>query len=351
METAKILIVVGPTASGKSELAVKLAKKFNGEIISADSRQIYRGLDIGSGKIEGRWESLTSIPGRAHPHSIPGRAQRDPGSLTGHPERSASGGESKDLKVFMYKGIPHHLIDEASPRRQYSVARFQKNAQKVIADIIKRGKLPIICGGTMHWLDAVVLNQTLPEVKPNPELRAELSLLNTSQMLEWLKRLDPERAQTIDSNNPRRLIRALEIVLITGQPVPKHLVLPSPHEGRVREGSYEALWLGLNPDQKNLDKKIKHRLKVRLKEGLIKEVENLHKQGLSWKKLESFGLEYKYCALHLQGKLEYEDMEAQLFTAIRQYSKRQLTWWKRNQDIHWSDEPQGLLALAKKRLS
>lgn len=301
MPKPSILIVVGPTAAGKSELAVKLAKKFNGEIISADSRQIYRGLNIGSGKIEGQWQG----------------------------------------KIFEYKNVPHYLIDEASPRVQYSVTRFQKNARKAIANILSRGKLPIICGGTAHWVDAVVFEQTLPAVKPNAQLRAKLMKLTPAQLFTKLKKLDPVRAKTIDPKNPRRLIRALEIIIITGQAVPK-VTTKSP---------YNPIWLGINPGMQQLEANIHKRLQARLKLGMIKEVSNLHKQGLSWKKLESLGLEYKFCSLHLQQKLNKTDLELLLYRAIRQYAKRQLTWWKRNKAIQWSETPEKLLSIAKKTIS
>lgn len=296
-----LLIIIGPTAAGKSEIAVKLAKKFNGEIISADSRQIYRGLNIGSGKIEGTWRN----------------------------------------DVFMYKGVPHYLIDEVSPRGQYSVAKFQKDARKIISEIHARGKLPIICGGTAHWIDAIVYNQSLPEVKPDSKLRARLNQLTTAQLFNKLKKIDPARAKDIDAKNPRRLIRAIEIVMSTGQAVPKILTT----------SSYHPIWLGINPGMPTLEKNIQKRLQARLKQGMTKEVTKLHKQGLSWKKLESLGLEYKFCALYLQGKLNRDDMESQLYRAIRQYAKRQLTWWKRNQAIHWAETPKKLLSLAKTIIS
>lgn len=301
MKQPLIIAVVGPTTSGKSEFAVMLAKKYNGEIISADSRQIYRGLNIGSGKVNGKWIK----------------------------------------NQFVYKAIPHYLIDEANPKQQYSVAKFQKQADKIIRDILKRGKLPIICGGTAHWVDAIVFGQIIPEVKPNLKLRAEFNTLTTAQLFNKLKKLDPKRASTIDAHNPRRLLRALEIVLSTGQPVPELKT----------SSMYNAIWLGLQPDKITLDTKIQKRLKQRLKQGLIAEVDQLHKNGLSWKKLESFGLEYKYVAHFLQGKLSKVEMEELLFTAIKRYAKRQQTWWKRNPKIHWSHEVSNLLSIAKKLIS
>lgn len=301
-----LYIVVGPTASGKSEFAVKLAKSLNktggAEIISADSRQVYKGLDIGSGKVDGQFKNTR---------------------------------EGKS--VYMYKGIPHYLIDVASPLRQFSVARFQKLAREAILDILARGKTPIICGGTGHWIDYVVFEQTMPEVKPDRKLRAELEKLTPAQMFAQLQKLDPARAKTIDPKNPRRLVRALEIVKTTGSSVPKLTNKPKIWN------ELNLKWIGINPSMETLEKKIAKRIEERLRpsagQGMLDEVKNLHAPksgvGLSWKRLESFGLEYKFCSLYLQKKITREELEEQLYRAIRQYAKRQLTWFKRNKDIKW----------------
>lgn len=289
----KIIAIVGPTSSGKSEFAVNLAKKIGGEVISADSRQVYKGMDIGTGKVPGQLVN-----------KIDGRQKR---------------------KQYTYKNIPHYGIDIASPKRQYSSGDFKNYAKKIIADIHKRGKIPIICGGTGHWVDAVVFDQSIPEVKPNPSLRKKLEKLSTEKLFYQLKKLDKARAKKIDRHNRRRLIRALEIVMITGKPVPK----------LKQKASYVVEWIGIDPRNEILDKKIEKRLKQRLKQGMVKEVSKLHGQGLSWKKLEGFGLEYKFIALYLQKKLTYDEMYSQLFTAIKQYSKRQRTWWRKNNNIKW----------------
>ncbi len=279
----KVLTIVGPTASGKSDFAVEIARKFNGEIISADSRQVYRGFNIGSGKIT--------------KHEM--------------------------------KNIPHHLLDVADPQKNFSVAQFQKLAQKKIEEINSRGHLPIICGGTGFYIDALIFNQTLPNIPPNKKLRQELKKLSPSALFQKLSALDPVRAKTIDRNNPIRLIRAIEIASALGQ-VPKLKKETSP---------YDCLWLGIKPDSETLVKKIHLRLLRRLRQGMISEVKKLHEKGLSWKKLEAFGLEYRFLALYLQNKLNKTEALAQLEIAINQYAKRQMTWFKRNKKIIWLDSP------------
>jgi tRNA dimethylallyltransferase len=329
----KLLVIVGPTSSGKSELAVKLAKRFNGEIISCDSRQIYRGMNLGTGKVNGRWATIH--PERVHPSE---------GSKKWLVDKNRGRGF---YQQYFYKNIIHHCIDFVNPKKQYSAALFQRDAKKIIADVAARGKLPILCGGTAHWIDAVVYDQRLPNVKPNAKLRKRLDRLSTECLFARISRLDPERAKTIDRFNKRRLIRALEIIMATGKPVPQ---LPTTHYPLP---TYDPLWLGIHPAQTVLFAKIKKRLKQRLKAGMVAEVKRLHQysppqnmgrvprvhprggRGLSWHRLESFGLEYKFASLYLQKKISYNEMFEQLFTAIKQYSKRQMTWWKRNKKIKW----------------
>jgi tRNA dimethylallyltransferase len=316
----KILVIVGPTSSGKSELAVRLAKKFNGEIVSCDSRQVYSGMNLGTGKINGKWSS-SHIDGRQY------------------------------VRMYIYKNIPHHLIDFANPKKQYSVSLFQRDAKKIIADILKRGRLPILCGGTGHWIDAVVYDQQLPDVKPSAKLRQKLEKLSTERLFARICAQDPRRAKTIDKHNRRRLIRALEIIISTGKPVPPLSVIPSASEGslnasNINKGflaqmhslgmtSYNYLWIGLNPSQPLLFAKIKKRLKQRIKAGLLNEVKKLHKQGVSYKRFMNFGLEYRFGALYLQKKITYDEMLNQMLLANQHYAKKQMTWWKRNKDIRW----------------
>ena len=171
----KIIVILGPTASGKTALSITLAKRFNGEIISTDSRQVYKGLNIGSGKIT-----------------------------------------KKEMK-----GIPHHLLDVANPKRKFTVAQFQTLALKKIQEIQNKGKIPFLVGGTGFYIQSVVDGIAIPEVKPNWKLRKKLDKKSVKELFLMLKKLDPRRAKNIDPKNPHRIIRAIEIVLSTNKPVPK----------------------------------------------------------------------------------------------------------------------------------
>lgn len=275
----KIIAIVGPNASGKSEIAVRLAKKFNGEVVSADSRQVYRGMDIGTGKIT-----------------------------------------KKEMQ-----GIPHHLLDVASPKRIFTVAQYKKLAEKAIEKILKKQKLPILCGGTGFYIQAVVDNLQIPEVKPDWKLRKKLEKKSTKELFEMLKKLDPKRAVTIDKNNPRRLIRAIEIVKKTKRPISKLKKAPK----------YDVLIIGIKKEKEELKKLIEKRLKKRFKQGMIKEVEKLHKTGVSWKKLESFGLEYKWIAKYLKKEISRDEMIKKLQKDIEDYARRQMVWFKKDKRIKW----------------
>ncbi len=275
----KIIVIAGLTASGKSALAVKIAKKFGGEVISADSRQVYEGMDIGTGKI---------------------------------------------TKKEMAR-IPHHLLDVANPKRQFSVAQYKRLAAQAIKKIINRGKIPIICGGTGFYIQAITENLSIPKIKPDAKLRIALEKKSTKELFSQLKKSDPRRAKNIDKNNRRRLIRALEIIIKSGKKVPPLKSKPE----------YEALFIGVSRKSKELKELIKTRLLKRLKQDMVKEIINLKKSGLSWKRLENFGLEYCYIAYYLQNKLSYDEMVAKLQKEIEHYAKRQMTWFNRNKKIHW----------------
>jgi len=281
----KLVVIVGPTASGKSELGVQLAKKYSGEIISADSRQVYKGMDIGTGKIT-----------------------------------------EKEMM-----GIPHHLLDVASPKQKFNVTQYQKRTFQVIASVLRRNKLPILVGGTPFYVYSVVDGYTFPEVKPNPKLRADLEKLSAEDLLQKLIKLDPERVSTLrqssgQDKNKRRLIRALEIVLTSGQPVP---------EFRKTTPLFDILILGIKKSPDELKRRIHKRLLKRLDQGMIEEVEQLHQGGLSWKRLEELGLEYRFVAQYLQNKISYQEMIDLIQKESEDFARRQMLWFKKDPRIHW----------------
>ena len=292
MMKKKLIVILGPTASGKSELAVKIAKTFNGEVISADSRQVYKGMDIGTGKIT-----------------------------------------KKEME-----GIPHHLLDVASPKRKFTVAQYQKLALKAINKIFRKGKIPILCGGTGFYIQAVVDGIVIPEVPPDWKLRKKLEKKSVKELYQILKKLDPKRAKTIEKENSRRLIRAIEIARKIGQ-VPALKKKPLP---------YPVLMLGIIKEKKGLSSLIKKRLLKRLKRGMIAEVKRLKNSGLSWKRLEEFGLEYRWVARYLQKKISYQEMLEKLQKDIEHFAKRQMTWFKRDKRIHWIKNYQEAEKLTKK---
>ncbi|MDO8594150.1 MAG: tRNA (adenosine(37)-N6)-dimethylallyltransferase MiaA [bacterium] len=276
----KVLAIIGPTAVGKSALAVALARKFGGEIISADSRQVYKGLDIGTGKIT-----------------------------------------KKEMG-----GVPHHLLDIANPRRQFSVSEYQKAARQSLKDIFSRGKIPIVVGGTGLYVQAIVNDVSFPEVPPNGILRKKLENKTVTGLFKMLKKLDSRRAKTIDPNNPRRLVRAIEIATALGK-VP-------PYQNSPRR-DIEPLFIGLALPNEELKKRIALRLRERIRKGMLSEVKRLHAGGLSWERMEALGLEYRYISRYLRGLLSNEEMTLKLQSEIFQYAKRQMVWFKRDTRITW----------------
>ena len=289
----KIIVILGPTASGKSALAVKLAKKINGEIISADSRQVYKGLDIGSGKIT-----------------------------------------KKEMR-----GVPHHCIGIVYPKKIFTVVDFKKRADEAIEKIFAKNKTHIIVGGTGLYIQAIVDNIVLPEVKPDWKLRKELEKKTTEEMFKMLKKLDPERARSIDAKNPRRLIRAIEIAKKIGK-IPK-LKSMSRRDLDIRQ-------IGIKLPDEILKKNIEKRIKKMLKGGLVAETNKLRKSGLSWKRIYELGFEYKYPALFLRGEISKDEMLSKMLIENRQYAKRQMTWFKRDKIIKWISKEKQADKLIKK---
>ena len=275
----KVIAIVGPTASGKTSLSIEIAKHVGGEVISADSRQVYRGMDLGTGKVT----------------------------------------------VEEMDGVPHHLLDVADPMTIYTGSDFVRDGTAATEDILRRGHVPIIAGGTFFYVDLLRGKLSAAPVAPDADFRATLERYSDTELLELLEQKDPRRASTIDPHNRRRLIRALEIINTLGS-VP---------ESAQQESPYDWLVLGIDIATEQLHHNIHARLHERISEGMIKEVERLHDEGVAWNRLEELGLEYRYIAQYLQGQLTRDEMIELLETRIRQFAKRQLTWLKRDEEIEW----------------
>jgi tRNA dimethylallyltransferase len=281
----KVVVILGPTASGKSDVAIKLAQKFNGEIISADSRQVYRRMDIGTGKVTPAEQKMAV----------------------------------------------HHLLDVVDPNDEFNISHFKKLAEKAIEDILKRGKVPIICGGTGFWIKSVVDDVQLPEVKPDKELRNLLSNKSAEELFAMLKKLDSKRAENIDPKNKVRLIRAIEICESVGK-------VPLINNESINK-KYDFLQIGIDVPKEILNEKIKKRLGQRFSKGMAEEVQDLNNPpaggGVSWERLEYFGLEYRWIARYLQQKISLDEMVERLYFDIIHYAKRQMTWFKKDKRILW----------------
>jgi tRNA dimethylallyltransferase len=279
-----LVVVLGPTASGKSALGIELARRFNGEIVSADSRQVYRGLDIGTAKVT--------------------------------PEERAS--------------VPHHLLDVADPCEIYTVSRFQQEAIAAINDILARGKQPFLVGGSPHYIQAVVDHLNIPRIPPQPELRAQLESRPLADLLKQLEELDPKSAASIDRSNPRRIMRALEVCLVSGKPFSEQRGIASP--------LYRSLLLGISWPREVLYRRIDARVDARMRQGMVQEVAGLLARGVSHERLDSFGLEYRYISRLLRGDFTSEaEMAQRLKYAIHDFTRRQLTWFRRDTRIIWLD--------------
>ena len=298
MSKGNLLVVLGTTASGKTSLAVQLARALNGEIISADSRQVYRGLDIGSGK---------------------------------------------DLDE--YQEIKYHLIDVTDPGYEYNIFAFQQDFITTFDDIQARQKLAIMAGGSALYVDSILKGYRLVEVPENPALREELAALEQSALVERLLSLKPKQHNTTDILERDRLIRAIEIAIGEQNTDRDQVEFPNinPHV------------LAIKWQRDVVRQRITARLKARLKSGLIEEVEGLHRQGVSWETLYFYGLEYRFVGQFLQGQLNRNDMVQKLNTAIHQFAKKQDTWLRRLErsdiKIHWIDGTKDVLAQAMKSLS
>ncbi|MBW2599973.1 MAG: tRNA (adenosine(37)-N6)-dimethylallyltransferase MiaA [Deltaproteobacteria bacterium] len=288
-EGYNLIIILGPTASGKTGIAARLARDLGSEVISADSRQVYRGMDLGTGK---------------------------------------------DISEFMVDGVavPCHLIDIVDTDHEFNLFEYQKMFYRCFSEISERGITPIMAGGTGLYIEAVVKDYRMLEVPENSSLRGELQKMDMDAMRDRLFKSNPALHNTTDTQDRGRLIRAIEIA--------EHSKMREFAE-KIEHPLINPFIIGIRWERSVLRDRITERLKKRIDMGMIEEVKNLHDQGVSWERLDSFGLEYRYVSRYLQGKMDFEEMFRQLNTRIHQFSKRQMTWFRRMERrgivIHWMD--------------
>lgn len=280
----RVIAVVGATASGKTSYAIELAKKINGEIISADSRLVYKGMDIGTAK----------------------------------------------PTIDEMQEIPHYMIDVVEPEYNYSVGLYVKEAKKHITDIISRGKVPIVVGGTGLYFRVLLENYDLPDVKPDYELRKELSSYSYEELLEMLTKLDEKAANSVEKNDKKKLIRYIEIIKLAGKPL--DLVRG------VKEKEFNVEWVGLNFPREILYDRINKRVDLMIEQGLIDETKKLlQKHGRISNITDTIG--YREVLSYLDGELSLAEAKDKLKQNTRNYAKRQLTWFRKNEQINWNCYP------------
>jgi tRNA dimethylallyltransferase len=279
-----LLVILGPTASGKTRLGVQLARNFSGEIISADSRQVFRGMDLGTGK-----------------------------------------------DLHEYGELPHHLIDVAPPGSEFNLFEFQRLFLEAFSGISERGRLPVLVGGSGMYLDSVLRGYWLKEIPLDPELRRELEALSLEELAERLKSVNPNLHNTTDLTERGRLVRAIEIARGSAGAKDDRAGAPGPQ--------ISALTLGIRWERSVLRERITARLRERLEGGMIEEVQRLHASGIPYEKLEFYGLEYRFLSRYLKGELSRNDMFQKLNSAIHDFAKKQENWFRRMEShgttIHW----------------
>jgi len=288
---SKVIVVVGPTASGKTDWGLRLAQKYNGEVVMADSRQIYKKMDIGTAKEPGEWKWVG-----LH-------------------------------RTFHIQGIPHHLIDFLDPGKFFTVTEFKDAAVKHVNEAVKNGRLPIVAGGTGLYIHGLVDNLEVPKVAPNKKLRDSLEKKSSDELMQWLEKLDPVTATTVDRFNKRRVVRALEVCILSG--------LPFSEQQKKGQPLFNFLQIGIDVPREVLFERINKRMDKMMQLGLLKEVEGLLKQKYNWDLPSMSGIGYRQFKPYFDGEATLEQVVEWLKRDSRHYAKRQLTWFKRDKRINW----------------
>lgn len=317
--TPKLIVILGPTASGKTELSLQLARKFSGYIISADSRQIYQGMDIGTGKLSGGVWQKNQTFGR----------------------------------VLHFHNIPHFMIDIVRPDQEFTVSQFQKNVNQIIRKNLPQ--IPLLVGGTGLYIAAIVDGLAIPRIAPDPKLRCKLEKKSAQALYRQLKKMDPETAQKIDRKNRRRLIRALEVCLKTGKTFSQFQ--------KKRKPNHDVLLIGLTLPRAELHKRIDQRVDKMIAQGLVAETRQLcrgliHQTQIGgvinhaptdtiWNFPAMSGLGYKQIGMYLRGEISLEQAIDLIKLRTRQFAKRQMTWFKRDPRIHWVKNTPEAIKLTK----
>lgn len=306
----KVIAIVGPTASGKTDWSLRLAQKYSGEIISADSRQVYKKMDIGTAKSPGEW--------RWH------------------------AGWNGLRRTYYVNDIPHHLIDFLDPGKQFTAAEFRDRAIKYIKLAVKNEHLPIVAGGTGLYLSALIDNLYIPRVLPNKKLRKGLEEKSSEELRHLLHNLDPVSAEKIDPHNKRRLIRALEVCILSGQPFSEQRTRGQP--------MFQFLQIAPELPREQLYDRIEKRIDAMVEQGLIEEVDALIKQKYSWDLPSMSGVGYRQFRGYLEGSKSKEQAIEDLKRDTRRFARRQLTWFKRDKSIKWCATYEEAEELVKKFL-
>ena len=287
---SKVVVILGVTASGKTDLAIKLARKINGEIVSADSRQVYKEFDIGTAKPQGHWMTV-------------GRTRE-----------------------FVSGGVVHYLVDTIDPKEDFTLASYQKSAIEKLKEISRRGRLPFLVGGTALYLKAVLENWNIPRVAANPALRSKLEHKKTEDLFGELKRQDPEAAAVTGAYNKRRIVRALEVIYQTGQKFSEQRKIGRP--------VFHVLKIGLKISRPELDQRIARRTDEMIKDGLLEEVRQLHKK-YPWDLAPMQSIDYQEFKDFFEGKKTITETIKTINAHHLAYARRQMTWFKKDKDINW----------------